>query len=473
MTEAPLVASEPPRRVLRLADEGEGHPTPALSVSDGVALIIGIVIGSAIFQTPALVAANAGSGGNILLVWVLGAVVSLIGALCWAELGSTYPDAGGDYHYLTRAWGSSTGFLFAWARITVIQTGSIALIAFVFGDYATQILNLGTYSPAIYAGVAVVAFTLLHLVGVHLSRNGQRWLTAAQIIGLVLLVLGGFFLAPAQERAATPMQPMTAGGFGLAMVFVLLTYGGWNEAAFVSAEIRNPRRNMVRVLVFSILIIAAIYLLLNIALIQRLGVEGMSSSQAVGADLMRQVAGERGALLVSLLVVACALASINAMIFTGARTSYAMGRDFHLLGALGRWRSGGSVPANALIAQALIILLLVTFGAIRRKGFETMVDYTAPVFWLFFLLTTLSLIRLRMKDRSAARSFSVPLYPLTPLLFAVICAYLLYSSIVYTGVGSTVGLAVVAAGVPVFFFCRRSNRPPETPGRRKRDAANG
>lgn len=450
MTEAPLA---PPRRPpLRLAEVG---PRASLTVVDGAALVIGIVIGSAIFETPALVAANAGSAWNVILAWSLGAVISIVGALCYAELASTYPDSGGDYAFLTRAWGSSVGFLFAWARVTVVQTGSIALIAFVFGDYASQIVRLGEHSAAIYAAGAVAALTLLHLAGVGLSKTGQRWLTGAQLAGLALLIGAGYFFAPGAGESVARVEAPSAGSFSLAMVFVLLTYGGWNEAAFVSAELRRAGKNMVRVLVGSIAAIAAVYLLLNAVLLQRLGLEEMAASTAVGADLMRRVAGERGALLVSALVVACALASINAMIFTGARSSYALGRDFRLLRLLGRWRVAGSVPANALIAQAVVILALIAFGAWQRNGFRAMVDYTAPVFWLFLLLTTLSLIRLRRLAPDRRRPYSVPLYPATPLLFAAISGWLLYSSIAYTGVGSLGGLAVLALGVPVLVLCRR------------------
>lgn len=436
-------------------DAEASRPVEVLSVADGIALVVGIVIGSAIFETPALIAGATGSAANLLLVWILGAVVSVAGGLCYAELASNHPDAGGDYHFLTRAFGRSVGFLFAWARILVIQTGSIALIAFVFGDYATQILALGPRSAAIWAGLLVTVLTLLHLVGVHLSRNGQKALAAAQVVGLALLIGAGLLMEPSSAPAPVGAPGgMSPGSFGLAMVFVLLTYGGWNEAAFVSAELRQGGRNMVRVMVLSIAIITAVYLLVNLAMLRVLGVGGMAGSDAVGAELMRRVAGERGAILVSLLVVASALASINAMIFTCARTSYALGRDFALFAPLGRWRARGSVPANALLFQGLVILALIILGALTREGFRTMVEYTAPVFWLFVFLTTISLIRLRRKDVAVQRAYSVPLYPWTPIFFAAICAYLFYSSVVYTGVGALVGLGVVAAGIPVLLFSR-------------------
>lgn len=429
-------------------------PRPALSIADGIAIVVGIVIGSAIFETPALVAANAGGIPTVFVVWTLGAAISIVGALCYAELAATYPDAGGDYHFLNGAFGSGVSFLYGWARMAVIQTGSIALIAFVFGDYATQIFQLGTHSPAIYAAAAVSLLTVVHLAGLSRSQTGMRWLTGAQLAGLVLLIVAGFVLenAPAGSQPALP--PMSPSSFGLAMVFVLLSYGGWNEAAFVSAELRHPERSVVRVMLFSITIIAAVYLLVNVVLIRGLGIEAMAQSEAVAADLMRRVAGDRGAIVVSALVMACALASIHAMIFTGARTSYALGRDYRMFARLGRWRKSGSVPADALVLQWAIMLALITFGALRRKGFETMVHYTAPVFWGFFLLTTLSLIRLRQID-PRPRPFAVPLYPLTPIAFASICAYLLYSSVMYTGVGALGGVAVVVAGIPLLILARR------------------
>lgn len=453
MSEAPHLPTADAR--VRKLHVIEGEPRPLLTVTDGVALVIGVVIGAAVFETPALVAGSIGSASGILLVWLLGGVISVLGALCYAELASAWPNAGGDYHFLSRAWGSSTGFFFAWARIAVIQTGSIALIAFVFGDYASQIVRFGPHSSAIWAALATGGLTLVHLAGLELSARGQRVLAMAQIAGLILLVVGGLFFAPAATGAAGEAEPVGAAAFGLAMVFVLLTYGGWNEAAFVSAELRDAKRDVVRVLLISIGIIAGIYVLLNLAMVRSLGVEGMASSEAVGADLMRRFAGSRGAVAVSLLVGAAALASINAMIFTGARSAYALGRDFRLFSAMGHWRDGGSVPANALLIQGAVILALIAFGAIGRSGFESMVEYTAPVFWLFFLLTTLALVRLRKLEPSRPRPFRVPLYPLTPILFAAICAYLLYSSIAYTGAGSLVGVGVLALGAPLLWISRR------------------
>lgn len=429
-------------------------PKPTLAFIDAVAIIVGIVIGAGIFETPALVAANAGSASFVMAVWFLGGVVSLIGALCYAELATAYPHPGGNYHYLMRAFGKPIAFLFAWARMTVLQTGSIAILAFVFGDYASQILPLGAYSPSIYAAIAIASFTGLNLLGVRQGKQAQNSLAAIQVLGLLFLIVIGF-LATSSPAPAVPTEPTSSSNLGLAMVFVLLSYGGWNEAVYISAELHNLKRNMIRSLLVSIGIISGIYLLVNLAYLRGLGLSGMRESSAVAADLMRQAVGEPGAILISLLITVTALCSMNATIFTGARTNYALGRDFSLFSYLGRWHLSANTPSQALLVQGAIALGLVVLGSLTRKGFESMVDYTAPVFWFFFLLTGISLFVLRVKEPDVPRPFRVPFYPLIPILFCFISAYLLYSSLAYTGIGAMVGVAVVLAGIPLLLWMRR------------------
>jgi len=431
---------------------------------DAVALIVGIVIGAGIFRTPSLVAGVVGSESLVLLVWSLGGIVSLIGALCYAELATTYPHAGGDYHYLTRAFGYRLSFLFAWARISVIQTGSIALLAFVFGDYSSQILSLGSYSSSIYAALVIIALTGLNIIGVRQGTRTQNLLTVVEVLGVLFIIVAGLvFVVPAPEATTAvasggesgSVTPLSA--LGLAMVFVLLTYGGWNEAAYISAELRDTRRNMARALVWSILTITALYVLVNWAYLRTLGLAGTAQSEAIAADVMRRVLGASGVGLISVLVAVSALTSANASIFTGARTNYALGRDFSPFSFLGRWSERAATPVNALLAQGAVSLLLVLLGTATRKGFETIVEYTAPVFWFFFLLTGIALFVLRRREPEIERPFRVPLYPLTPLLFCLTSAYLLYSSLVYTGTGALVGVAVLATGALLLFMLRPRN----------------
>lgn len=430
-----------------------GSPKSLLTLSDAVALIVGIVIGAGIFQTPRLVAVQAGSNLAVLVFWFAGGLVSLVGALCYAELATAYPNVGGVYYYLKRSFGREIAFLFAWARMTVIQTGSIALLAFVFGDYASQIWRLGAFSSSIYAACAIVLLTALNILGLQQGKWTQNWLSMAKVLGLLLVVVLGLTAIP-DSTSVLPTEPASSGNWGLAMVFVLLSYGGWNEAAYISAEMHNKQRNIVRSLLWSIGIITAIYLLINLAYLKGLGLSNMAESEAVAADLMRAIAGEPGALFISLLIAVSTLGAINATIFTGARTNYALAQDFSLFRFMGRWEQRHSTPIQAFLLQVAIALALVLLGTITRGGFETMVDYTAPIFWLFFLLSGVSLFVLRIREPERLRPFSVPFYPLTPLLFCASCVYLLYSSLAYTGQGAIVGVVVVAAGIPLLFWNR-------------------
>lgn len=453
MATSPNSAQQQDESSERLTMSTTASPKPLLSVVDAVTLIVGIVVGAGIFKTPSLVAAYAGNEMLFLLAWVLGGIVSLIGALCYAELATTYPHTGGDYHYLGRAYGQDLAFLFAWARMTVMQTGSIAMLAFVFGDYMAQLLPFGDAGVPISAALAIAALTLVNLVSLQQGAWTQTLLTSAKILGVLLVVCAGLFLTvPSVREVVPPSGPQTA--VGLTMIFVLLTYGGWNEAAYISAELRGARHNMVRSLLWGIGIITIIFLLTNLAYLRGMGLAAMSQSDVVAAELMRQAIGEGGAAFVSVLIGVSVLGAMNATIFTGARSSYALGQDFALFGFLGRWRASGNTPTNALLLQGSIALFLVLLGTWTRSGFATMVEYTAPVFWFFFLLTGLSLFVLRTQEPAMPRPFRVPLYPLTPLMFCMTCVYMLHASIAYTGTGAAVGVAVLLVGMPLLLVAR-------------------
>jgi len=436
---------------------GQGaQPRPSLTQADAVAMIVGIVIGVGIFRAPSIVAGNAASEGVFLALWLAGGVISLVGALCYAELGSAYPNAGGEYFFLRRAYGDWLGFLFAWARMTVIQTGAIAAIAFVVGDYATEILSLGAKSSALYAALAVVAITWLNIIGTTQSKWLQNILALVLALSVLGVVVAGLSATPPAAAAAPAVAGKDAPLFsGLALIFILLTYGGWNEAAYLTAEMRDTRRGIVRALIIGILIITALYLLLNYAYLNALGLAGMRESKAVATDLMKVTWGAAGALVLGAAVVTAALSTLNATVFTGARTNYALGRDFALFGFLGNWHERGA-PVNAL--------LLVLLASFTPDGFQTMVAYTAPAFWLFFLLTGISLFVLRRQPPVNAEPFRVPLYPVTPILFCAMCAYMLYSSFNYAmsldpgSIGAIVGIAMLCAGIPVMLVARGTGR---------------
>lgn len=446
-----------------------------LTLGDAMALVVGIVVGAGIFKTPALVAANSGSEAALLLLWLCGGLLTIAGALCYAELVTTWPHTGGDYHYLTRAYGHRISFLFAWARIAIIQTGSIAFLAFVFGDYATRLLPLGGYSAAIYAALVVIGLTAINAIGLTPGRWTQNLLTIVEVTGLLLVILAGLLWAlPADAGAAIEAGSAAASttasstSWGLAMVFVMLTYGGWNEAAYISAEMREGR-SIARALVLSLGVVTGLYLLVNWAYLEGLGMAGMAASEAVATDLLQRAAGERGAEIISLLVAISALTSANATVITGARGNYALGRDYRLFDFLGRWRAGANTPFNALIVQGAVALLLVLFGALTRQGFVSIVEYTAPVFWFFFLLAGVAIFILRAKEGHVERPFRVPLYPVTPIIFCASSLYMLWSSLAYTGIGALAGVLILLLGVPLMWRARHrepSASPALAPERR-------
>ena len=435
-------------------------PKQLLSVTDGIFLTIGMVIGVGIFKLPSMIAGNTGSTAEFLGVWLLGGAVSLCGALVYAELASRHPHTGGEYTFLARGLGSGAAFLFAWSRMTVIQTGAIVAVAFAFGDYASEILRLGDRSPAIWAALGVIALTALNLAGTVQSKTTQKATQIALVAVLLLLALGALAAGGAKPAAA---PAASAGSFGLAMIFVLFTFGGWNEAAYLSGEVRDAPRNMLKILVVGILAVTAIYLLVNIAYVSALGLGGMRESKAVAADLVRVLAGGKGVVLLSLVVCVSALTTMNAAVFTGARTTWAFGRDFATFARLGAWRDSGSTPANALLLQCAVMLVLIVAGAFTPDGFSAMVAYTAPVFWTFFLLTgaTLFVFRRRGGEEPAVK---VPLHPVVTLAFLAMCVYMLYSSIDYIrnpvfgpkfGLMVLAGLLVMLAGIPLYFLVRR------------------
>jgi APA family basic amino acid/polyamine antiporter len=303
----------------------------------------------------------------------------------------------------------------------------------------------------------VVVLTAINVLGTVESKTLQKVMQYLLFAGLAFIAVAGLLSgASSKPAAAAP----AGGSFGLAMIFVLLTYGGWNEAAYLGGEVRDARRNMVRILVGGILAVTLIYLLVNLGYLAALGLGGMRESQAVAADLMRVVVGDKGAVALALIVCIAALTTMNAAIFTGARTSYALGRDFTAFRGLGSWRAAGSTPGNALLLQGAITLVLVIAASFAPDGFTAMVAYTSPVFWTFFLLTALTLFIFRRRHEEAP-AFRVPFYPVVPLAFCAACVYMLYSSINYVrfavefGVAVVAGLVLMLAGIPLYFLIRK------------------
>jgi amino acid transporter len=422
-----------------------------------VALIVGIVIGAGIFKTPALVAAISGDAGWALVLWLAGALISIAGALCYAELCTAYPNAGGDYHFLHRAFGRNISFIYGWSRAMIINTGSIALLAFVFGDYMSTLLSLGAYSSVVWALLIVLVLTAVNLAGIHASSRMQNWLTLTEIVGLMAVVAAGFWVdAPASGAIQWFVQAPAPSQWGLCLVFVLLTFGGWNEAAYISAELKGGPRTMVWVILASMTVLTVIYLLVNTALLLGLGVSGLSQSKTAASDLLGLAFGPLAQKALGLFVAIAALTSINATMFVGARTNFAVGNDWKALSKIGQWQLDIGSPKQALFLQALISIGLIALGTQEADGFSAMVEFTAPVFWGFLLLAGLALLWLRQTDPNTERPFKVPLYPILPLIFCAACAWLTYSSVTYaiSQKAIHVSMWLIASGVLALLILR-------------------
>lgn len=441
--------------------DDRGRPKRQLSLFDTTAIIVGIIIGAALYESSPFIASNVGDQFQLLtewlatqeiqvdwlpmwgdqawliIAWLIGGALALIGALCYAELASTYPAEGGDYVYLTRGFGRPIGFLFAWAQLWIVRPGAVGAMAYVFGKYATQLKPLGQHSLLIYAVAALVVLATVNILGVRLGKWTQNILTSAKVLGLLgVVVVGLFFVSPAEIPA---VKPAGGGGLRVALIIILFTYGGWAEMSYVAAEVRNPEKNIVRALLLGTISVATIYVLVNLAFIHALGLQGFRNSETVAADVAKLGWRDWGAEGISLLICVSALGAINGMIFTGARIYSALGKDHRVFARIGRWSPRFGTPIAAICLETTVTILLVTtVGIIHtrqgmdvRSGFERLVVFTAPVFWWFLMLTGFSLLVLRATDRQRPRPFRVPGYPMTPLVFCCVSGFMVASSVSY------------------------------------------
>jgi len=425
-----------------------------ISVFDATVLIVGMIIGVGIFALPPLVATMSASPAIFLGFWLLGGLVTLIGVLCYAELGTAFPGPGGEYRYLGKAYGQKLAVLFAWARGTVIQTGAIAAVAFVYGDYMSQLLPIpGGYSSAIHAAIALIVLTAINIAGLDPTKRTQALLTILEVSSLVAVTIAGFLATPAASAAVSVTGgSQSLGAAGLALVFVLFTYGGWNEISYLTNDMKDVRKNLAKTVAISTAIVTLLYLLINYAYLSALGLQGLRDSKAVGVDVLRLLMGDRGASILAAMVVICALSTLNATVLTGARTYYALGRDLQAFAIFSKWDEKAHKPGNALLLQGAIALALIVLGGFAKDGLKSMIEYTAPVFWFFLLLVGIAVFILRNREPEAPNPYRVPLYPITPILFCAACAWLLYSTAAYAGVGSLFGIGVLALGTPLLFL---------------------
>jgi amino acid transporter len=464
-----------------------------LGMWDVVSLMIGIVIGVSIFRVPKDIFSLCGSPALGLAMWGIGAFFALCGALCYAELAAAYPALGAEYAFLSRAYGVRCGFLFAWMQIWIVIPASVGTMAFVLAEYAAEIVPaLASYSGSV-AAAAILLLTLLQMGGFHAGRRIQNLLSLVKILSLASLLLCGLLLSSPETPAAAAVKeiPQTsvdpAGPdwkqLGLALVFVLYAYGGWNDAASVVPEVKDCRKNMPRALLLGLLIVAALYLALNYSYLKALGYEGVCRSSAPAAEVMRRTAGPTFSHIMSLMVMASALGAIHGMLFSGCRLLAAVGQDFPDFKFWNRW-SSQSVPVWSLMTiSGTGLILTAAVGTEQGRelvdriaaalsfpdpawkkfggGFEVLLAASAPIFWFFFLLTGTALIVLRVRDPLRPRPFRVPFYPLTPILFIASAAWMLWSSTLYSRQITLLMAPVVLVGFG-FAFRQDSRLPAES-----------
>jgi amino acid transporter len=422
---------------------------------------VAMVVGAGIFRSPSEIAAHAGSATWFFAAWLAGGVITLMGALCFAELATALPSAGGDYHFLKTAYGRRVAFLFAWARFAIINTGTLALLGFVLGDYANKVLSLGPHGSSWYALITVVAMTLFNLKGLYTAQGADYTMTGLEVGGLLVVFAAGVLLVAQGAPPLVQDAPAVAGiptGIGLALLFVLYAFSGWSEISTLSAEVRDERRGMVRALVASILTITTLYLMANWALWRGLGIAGLAASKTPASDVIGLAFGGAAGVMTALAISMATLTSMNATIVVGARTTYAAARDWPRLDRLGHWNTKRGIPVAGIVSQGVVGVLLVGLGTWSRDGFATMIDYTSPVFWLFLTASGFAVIVLRHKLPDLPRPFRVPFYPLLPLLFCASCLFVFWSSVEYVRLGAMAGVAVLLLGVVVMWWLDRAPR---------------
>lgn len=434
-----------------------------LGLFSGTMLVVGGVIGAGIFLSPSVVAQRSGSASLTLLAWVAGAVVSLAGALVYAELGARSPRAGGVYVYLREGFGRLPAFMYGWALFLMIASGAIAAVAMTGASYTAKLLDLPASSIQPMAAGIVVLLTLLNILGVQIGATTGNVLTLLKLGAVAALVVAALFLAPqhpdeAPKITTIPVAPngsfATVLAIGAALVPVLFSYGGWQQTGAVAEELKDPARTLPRALVLGVIIVVATYLLVNVAYLRALGVNGLASSTAPAGDAMAVYLGPPGRLAISAGIVISTLGFNCLVILMSARVYQAMAADGLFFAKLAALHPRLRTPVWALVAQGAVVLVLLFWGT-----YGQLLDYVVFADWIFFGATgaTLFVWRWRERNRSLeAPSFRTPLHPITTLVFIAAAVYVVLGSIMSNPGNALRGVVILAAGVPVYLYWSRS-----------------
>jgi len=423
-----------------------------LGLFSATMMVIGGIIGSGIFLNPSVVAARMGSREGTLLVWLLGAVIALLGAFVFAELGRRRPLAGGGYAYLREAFGPLAGFLYGWALLLIMATGAIAAVAMTFAGYATDLLGWPVARQPLLAAGAIVFLTGLNVVGVKPAAWTQNLFTVLKLLAIAVLVVAAF-AAPANPVQADAVVanpgPMLL-AVGAALVPVLFAFGGWQQTNFIAEELRDAERDLPRALVLGVLGVVVAYLLVNLAYLRVLGPAGLAASSAPAAETMAGIAGDGGRRLIAAGIVASTFGFLNLVILVSPRVYQAMARDGLFFASFATLHPTWRTPVAAIVVQgtwAIVLLFSGTYGAL--------LDYVVFADWIFFGLTAATLFVLRRRDGDRVVSSLVPLHPWTTLAFVAAAAYVVLGSLMSNPGNALRGGALLLLGIPVFLYWRR------------------
>ena len=452
-----------------MATAGTGAmTTSALSRSLGqrdlILIVIGTVIGSGIFLVPSTVLRQ--TGGNVtvaLLVWVVAGVLSLLGALTYAEMGAAKPDAGGLYVYIRDAFGPLPAFLYGWTAFFVLGSGSVATLAVAFTSYLREFMPV---TPVVAKVVPVVVIAIIMAVNVRGVRQGadvQNVSTAIKagaivVMSVILLALGGRATAAPLSNVAGPTGGSLASGVGLAMIGVLWAYEGWQYATFSAGETVNPQRTFPRAMVLGSVVLIAIYLLANAAYLVALGPAGVMASERVAADAVGAVLGPAAGKVIAAVILVSMFSAANGLTLTTPRLYFAMARDRVFFAKFAEVHPRFGTPALAIVVSSVWAMLLALTGT-----FEQLLTYVVFAGWMFYALGGLAIFVYRRKQPDMPRPFRTPGYPITPILFVASAVAIVLNTIVSQPGRAAVGIGLALLGVPAFYLWRgRSARRDQT-----------
>ncbi len=423
-----------------------------LGLFSGTMAVVGGIIGGGIFRTPATVAERLRSPGLVLLAWVIGGGVALIGAFCWGELGQRRPRAGGGYVYLRETFGPLPAFLYGWTLVLVIATGAIAAVAVTFADYTLALVGLPHRFSVPVAVAAIVFLAGINYVGVRPAAITQNIFTVLKLLALAMLIaVGVFAVTPTVPYRPVPSFTVASpvGAIGAALVPILFTYGGWQQTNFIAEEIVEPERNLPKALVIGVAIVVAVYLLTNLAYLRILGVEGLARSTAPAADTMDNLLGPVGAKIIAAGIAVSTFGFLNLVILVTPRVLQAMAADGVFFRRFAVLHPAYQTPTAAIVALATFAVLLTLTGT-----FGQLVDYVTFGDWIFFGLTAAALFIYRKRDQSPISGFRVPAYPATVIIFVLAAAYVVFSSIVSNPRNAAIGAGLIGLGIPAFLSWR-------------------